>query len=146
MSGTGGYILPPHIECKRRFTRIRDYVLEKGLEVDFGEGQIDTLQTRPQDHINLIAIQVKAQQLLGQPDAVIRIRAESDVTYNVSPEKAIELTNSAFAFVEGIYQQSWDLKDQIDAAVGQLTEVQQEDWDVIRQAIDHIVWPLPASE
>ena len=104
---------------KRMETDIaRDQAFAGGLPYDIA-GEPDVVQTRPQDQINLLGLSSKAQRLIadGVTDAVMPFRGQSNVTRMLTPEQMDAMTLAALAHIEGIYQQSWDRKDAIDAAL-----------------------------
>lgn len=95
----------------------RDAAFAKGLEYNF-DGKVDVVQSRLQDKINLLGLRIEAQELnaAGITDPVMPFRAESNTGYQLTPQQMIDLTNAALAHIQGIYQQSWQLKDSVDQA------------------------------
>ncbi|WP_253017153.1 DUF4376 domain-containing protein [Halomonas sp. CnH100-B] len=106
-------------ELKRQeLDRARDAAFAKGLEYDFN-GEIDVVQTRPQDQINLLGLSAKAQRLIaaGQPDATLTFRGGDNVNRELTAAEIDMLTLAALAHIEQIYQQSWELKDALQVAL-----------------------------
>ncbi|RUR27703.1 DUF4376 domain-containing protein [Vreelandella nanhaiensis] len=95
----------------------RDTAFAEGLEYEIN-GEPDTVQTRPQDQINLLGLQAQAQRLIvaGQPDATLTFRGLQNVNRELTASEIDKLTLAALSHIEEIYQKSWDLKDQLDAA------------------------------
>lgn len=96
----------------------RDEAFAAGLEYDFG-GEIDVVQTRPQDQVNLLGLRAKAEAAIDQgiTDPVMKFRGESNVTRSLTPDKMYTLTTDALAHIESIYDHSWERKDAIDEAL-----------------------------
>ncbi|SFT96092.1 protein of unknown function [Halomonas saccharevitans] len=109
----------------------RDQAFATGLPYDIA-GEPDVVQTRPQDQINLLGLSSKAQRLIadGVTDPVMPFRGQSNVTRMITPEQMDAMTLDALAHIEGIYQQSWDCKDTIKAAL------EAED----REGIEEVAW------
>lgn len=95
----------------------RDEAFSSGLRYEIN-GQPDVVQTRMEDKINLLGLRIEAQELkaAGVADAVMPFRAESNAGYTLTPQQMIDLTNAALAHIQGIYQQSWQLKDAVARA------------------------------
>ncbi|WP_231500712.1 MULTISPECIES: DUF4376 domain-containing protein [unclassified Halomonas] len=88
------------------------------MEYDFN-GETDVVQTRPQDQVNLLGLQAKAQRLIaaGQPEATLTFRGLKNVNRELTATEVEALTLAALGHIEGIYQKSWQLKDRLDAAL-----------------------------
>lgn len=95
----------------------RDDAFAAGLPYDIA-GEPDVVQTRPQDQINLLGLSAKAQLLMagGVTEAVMPFRGLSNTTHMLTPHAMSELALAALAHIESIYQQSWQLKDAVNAA------------------------------
>lgn len=95
----------------------RDDAFAAGLHYEIN-GQPDVVQTRMEDKINLLGLRIEAQELkaAGVTDGVMPFRAESNTGYTLTPAQMIDLTNAALAHIQGIYQQSWQLKDAVEDA------------------------------
>lgn len=109
----------------------RDAAFAAGLEYDFN-GETDVVQTRPQDQVNLLGLQAKAQRLIaaGQPDTPLTFRGLNNVNRELTATEIDALTLAALGHIEGIYQKSWQLKDRLDAAL------EAED----REGIEQLFW------
>uniref|UniRef100_A0AB74UJT2 DUF4376 domain-containing protein n=1 Tax=Halomonas phage vB_HboP_4908 TaxID=3350578 RepID=A0AB74UJT2_9VIRU len=120
------------IERKRReIDTARDTAFAVGLEYDFN-GETDVVQTRPQDQINLLGLSAQAQRLIaaGQPSASLIFRGLKNVNRELSAMEIDVLTLAALGHIEEIYQKSWALKDQLDAAfkAENREAIEQLDW------------------
>lgn len=122
---------------RRQIDSDRDQAFAVGLPYDIA-GTPDVVQTRPQDQINLLGLSSKAQRLLadGDTETLIPFRGLSNVSYGLTAQQMDDLTMAALAHIEGIYQQSWDRKDAIDAALEDETLTDDEK----RSAIDAVTW------
>lgn len=119
-------------ELKRReLDQARDAAFAKGLEYDF-DGEVDVVQTRPQDQINLLGLSAKAQRLIaaGQPDATLTFRGGDNVNRELTAAEIDALTLAALGHIEEIYQKSWKLKDLLQAALvaGNREKIEQLFW------------------
>ncbi|GAA0586980.1 DUF4376 domain-containing protein [Halomonas salifodinae] len=116
---------------RREIDTARDAAFAAGLPYDIA-GEPDVVQTRPQDQINLLGLNAKAQRLVaeGVTDPVMPFRGLSNVTRLLTPEHMDTLTLAALAHIEDIYQRSWDRKDAIDAALDSSD----------RMGIEAVVW------
>lgn len=99
---------------RHELDQARDAAFAKGLEYDF-DGQVDVVQTRPQDQINLLGLSAKAQRLIaaGQPDATLTFRGGDNVNRELTAIEIDKLTLEALRHIEEIYQKSWLLKDEL---------------------------------
>jgi hypothetical protein len=102
----------------REIVAARDTAFADGLAYDIA-GEPDTVQTRPQDQINLLGLNAKAQRLIAAGDTETRMdfRGESNVTRKLTATEMDVMTMTALAHIEGIYQKSWERKDAIRAAL-----------------------------
>ncbi|WPJ21702.1 site-specific DNA-methyltransferase [Bacillus phage vB_BpuM-ZY1] len=119
-------------ELKRQeLDQARDAAFAKGLEYDFN-GEIDVVQTRPQDQINLLGLSAKAQRLIaaGQPEATLTFRSGDNVNRELNAAEIDRLTLAALGHIETIYQKSWTLKDGLERALleGDREEIEQLIW------------------
>lgn len=105
-------------ERARRVSDLRDSELAMGLEYLFPDATVGHVQLRAQDQINLHSLRAEAMALeaAGQTEAVIGFRNYENVTKMMTPEQVLEMIAAALVFGKKIYQASWGLKDQIDAA------------------------------
>lgn len=116
---------------RRELDAARDEAFASGLEYDFN-GETDVVQTRPQDQVNLLGLQAQAQRLIaaGQPEATLTFRGLKNVNRELTATEVEALTLAALGHIEGIYQRSWELKDQLDVAL------KTED----REGIEQLFW------
>lgn len=109
----------------------RDEAFAQGLEYNF-DGEVDVVQTRPQDQINLLGLSAKAQRLIaaGQPDAKLTFRGGDNVNRELTAAEIDALTLAALGHIEEIYQKSWTLKDALAAALqeGNREKINQLFW------------------
>ncbi|WP_249977610.1 tail fiber assembly protein [Vreelandella olivaria] len=129
--------LPPEnlrdlAERKRReLDAARDAAFAAGLEYDFN-GEIDVVQTRPEDQINLLGLSAQAQRLIaaGQPDSTLTFRGLKNVNRELTATEIDSLTLAALGHIEDIYQHSWELKDMLQAALldGDREKIEQLFW------------------
>lgn len=116
---------------RREIDAARDAAFAAGLKYDFN-GETDVIQTRPQDQINLLGLSAQAQRLIaaGQPSASLSFRGLKNLNRELSATEIDVLTLAALGHIEKIYQKSWELKDQLNAAF------KAEN----REAIELLVW------
>lgn len=103
---------------RRELDTARDEAFAAGLEYDFN-GETDVVQTRPQDQINLLGLNAKANRLIttGNAAVLMEFRGLSNVSHWIDAEAMDDLTMAALSHIESIYQQSWERKDALDAAL-----------------------------
>lgn len=76
------------------------------------------VQLRPEDRVNLVMLSLQAKgALAGGEETLEMFRSYENETYELTPQQVIDMTDKALAGIKSIYQQSWDLKDQIETAV-----------------------------
>lgn len=116
---------------KREIVAASDTAFAAGLAYDIA-GESDIVQTRPQDQINLLGLNAKAQRLIaaGDTNTLMDFRGESNVTRKLNATEMDLMTMTALAHIEGVYQRSWERKDAIRAAL------EAED----REALEAIAW------
>ncbi|MCK2185693.1 tail fiber assembly protein [Halomonas getboli] len=116
----------------------RDAAFAAGMDYTLPDGSADVVQTRPQDQINLLGLGIKAERLVNQgvTDEVMVIRGESNVSHSITPAEMVTLTDAALVYIEDIYQQGWDRKDTIDAALADDTLTDDEK----RAALEAVTW------
>lgn len=114
--------------CLESINYQRDAAFEAGLPYEIG-GELDTVQTRLQDKINLIGLRMEARELelAGISDAVMAFRGFSNVGRELTPSEMVNLTNAALSYIQDIYKKSWDLKDAVNEA-GTIEEVEAIQW------------------
>lgn len=112
---------------RRELNAARDAAFAQGMEYNFN-GETDVVQTRPADHLNLIALSAEALRMIaaGHPDATLMFRGAENVNREITATEMDALTMAALAHIKGIYQKSWQLKDALDTAE--------------REAMDEIKW------
>ena len=98
--------------------KARDTAFTIGLEYDIN-GDPDVVQTRPQDQINLLGLNAKATRLIttGNADTLMEFRGGSNISHWLNAAAMDDLTMAALSHIENIYQQSWERKDALDAAL-----------------------------
>lgn len=117
---------------RREIEAVREDAFAAGMPTTVN-GEAETVQTRPQDQVNLLGLRMKAEsaKAAGDTTASQKFRGQSNATHLITPDEMIDLTNAALDYIEGIYDQSWQLKDQVDAA--------EKNGD--REALEAIAWP-----
>lgn len=130
-------IPPPDLETLATHKRsevdnARDAALQAGMPYAMPDGTQETVQTRPQDEPNLLALAIEARDLKadGVDDPQLVLRVESNRNYQLTPQQMIDLTDAAKNHKKLILAKSWQLKDAVDAALA------AED----REAIEAIKW------
>lgn len=114
--GTLDLIARSKINGKRDIDDAREQAIAAGFKHDFN-GSVDTVQMRKQDRANITGLVVQAQMRRDAGDETqIQFRAESDETYQLTPEDVIALGVAAQGHISMQYERAWALKDQIDAA------------------------------
>lgn len=110
----------------------RDTALLVGLSYTMPDGTQETVQTRAQDEPNLLGLAIEARDLKaeGVTDPVLTLRVESNRNYQLTPQQMIELTDATKNHKKLILAKSWQLKDEVDAALA----------DEDREAIEAIKW------
>ncbi|WP_237673684.1 DUF4376 domain-containing protein [Vreelandella profundi] len=103
---------------RNELDRARDNAFAAGLAYEIN-GEPDVVQTRPQDQINLLGLSAQAQRLIAadQPEATLTFRGLQNVNRELTASEIDTLTLAALGHIESIYQKSWQLKDQLDAAL-----------------------------
>lgn len=93
----------------------REAAFNAGMPYTFGEIE-DVVPTRMQDRMNLLAIAIEAQaKLQADPEGVIEFRAESNTTYQLTPQEAIDMVFAALAHIRDIYARTWVAKDELES-------------------------------
>lgn len=110
----------------------RDTALQAGMPYTMPDGTQETVQTRPQDEPNLLALAIEARDLKadGVDDPQLVLRVESNRNYQLTPLQMIILTDAAKEHKKQVLAKSWQLKDAIDAALAAND----------REAIEAIKW------
>jgi hypothetical protein len=104
---------------------------QKGLVYTFPGGQVDCIQLRHERDLANVNGQVSAAMILqaeGVTDPVLPLRAESNVTYMLTPAQMLATGMAVNQFVGQGYSTSWALKERVELAT---SAAQLED----------IVWP-----
>lgn len=97
----------------------RETAERAGVTYEFPGGHVDVIQTRHADDFRNIQGRVTDAMLKksqGITDPVIFFRAESDTTYNLTPDEAIDMGTAVSSFVDAQYVIAWQLKDQVELA------------------------------
>lgn len=94
----------------------RSTAIEAGVPYTFG-AIADSIQTRPQDQVNLLTIWTAAREAqdAGITDPVIEFRAMSDTNYWLTPTEALAMTAAVRAHGYSVYQASWARKEALAA-------------------------------
>jgi len=111
---------------KREIESARDAAINEGFTHTFSDGG-DIVKTRERDRENLTGLAVSAQR---HTDRTFYFRAESNTTYELSAANVLALADAAQTHVSEQYAKSWQLKEQIEAAL------KAED----RSALENIKW------
>lgn len=103
----------------REIDNARADAFKAGTAYTFPDGTADHIQIRPEDKSNLLAIAMEARdyRAAGETGQIIEFRSAANNTYWLTPDQAIAMTNAALEGVKDIYKKSWDLKDQVNAAL-----------------------------
>lgn len=101
--------------AKKAYVNVeRDKIIDAGMAYEV-QGTSDHVATKKDDLTILIGMNIKAMKAAAVTgDPVIEFRSRSNKNYMLTPHEAIDLTEKASEFVEGVYALSWQLKDQID--------------------------------
>lgn len=102
--------------AKEQVDTLRISTEKKGLPYSFN-GVSDVVQLRDvEDFINILGIVNTAQILIGQGSvSTIPFRAQSNTTYELTPQQAIELGLAVSFFRQSLYQKAWQYKSDIDS-------------------------------
>ncbi|WP_372373242.1 hypothetical protein ACDI10_16380 [Vreelandella venusta] len=120
-------------EARKQVDEWRDSALNSGMLYTMPGGTKDIVQTRPEDRLNLIALNVNSEVMVAaEVTTSISFRGLSNTTYQLTPAEMRDMTMAALAHIEGIYKKSWEIKDElgvvaalddIDAALSRLNGV-----------------------
>jgi len=105
--------------AKRRIQLELDQRIQQGMPYSFNSTS-DMVQTRfERDLINISGVATRAMLLKAQgiAEPVIKFRAESNTTYDLTPDQAIHLGETVAAWIEGLYATAWALKDALHSAL-----------------------------
>lgn len=98
---------------KLEIERARDSAINAGFEYAF-DGVADHVQTRARDRENILGLAVSAQ---NNPDSTFQFRAQSNSTYTLTATEVRALGEAAQQHISAQYEHSWNLKNQVDAAL-----------------------------
>ncbi|MDT8895634.1 DUF4376 domain-containing protein [Halomonas sp. I1] len=99
-------------EARAKVNEWRDNSLNDGVPYTMPDGTEDTVQTRPDDRLNLMALNTKATARVEAGDTTpMPFRGLSNTTYQLTPTEMRDMTMAALTHIEDIYQQSWSAKD-----------------------------------
>lgn len=109
----------------------RDTAIDAGFDYTFGD-TTDRVQTRARDRENIAGLAIAAQMMndAGDTETTLPFRAASNATYQLTALQLLSLAQAAQQHVSTQYARSWQLKDQVDAALA----------DEGRGAIEAVVW------
>ncbi|WP_280569393.1 DUF4376 domain-containing protein [Chromohalobacter sp. 296-RDG] len=111
---------------RRAIEAARDAAITAGFEYTFGD-ETDTVQMRQRDRENITGLAVSAQR---SPDDTFEFRAKSNTKYELTADEMLALNDAKQAHISEQYRHSWELKEQLDAAL------EAED----REGIEAVEW------
>ncbi|WP_328717574.1 DUF4376 domain-containing protein [Halomonas elongata] len=104
-------------EARAKVNEWRDKSLNDGVPYTMPDGREDTIQTRPDDRLNLMALNSKAVARVETGDTTpMPFRGLSNTTYQLTPTEMRDMTMAALTHIEDIYKQSWSAKDALVTA------------------------------
>lgn len=103
-------------EKRQQINEDRDSVLQAGVAYAH-EDWTDTVQTRPGDQTNLLAMRIAAESALaaGVSEPVLEFRGLANVQRLLTPQQMVDMTNTVLAYCQQVYRDSWARKDALDA-------------------------------
>jgi hypothetical protein len=105
-------------------------VERQGVSYTFPGQIVDVIQLRDQRDLGNVSGQATAAlslKLQGVTDPVFPFRAESNVTYNLTPDQMLEMAQTVNAHIASLYQIGWGLKQVIEAA-SSIEEIEGIQW------------------
>lgn len=105
------------LHADEKVMAVRNDDFEMGMEYEVeGSGSFH-VQLRIEDKPNLLLANSLAMAAVAAGDEkTINFRSYENTTVALTPQQAVDMTTAALAAIMKIYQASWDLKDQINAA------------------------------
>lgn len=110
--------------------RKRMSVERQGVSYTFPGQLVDVIQLRDQrdlGNVSGLATAALSLKLQGVTDPVFPFRAESNVTYNLTPDQMLEMAQTVNAYISSLYQIGWGLKQVIEAA-SSIEEIEGIQW------------------
>lgn len=104
-------------------------VLEQGLPWTINETSF-TIQVRPQDHPNLIALRMEAMEALSvdsETPIEMEFRTQENTTVSLSPQEMVAMTTHALGYIKAQYKTLWALKDSLVDMVS-LNDIETVSW------------------
>lgn len=139
----GVFALPENLQTNLDSLAIQNRFSEKKRELDLQQtnaltagvpfsfrGIEDVVQTRGErDLININGVTTQAMLLkaAGVAEPVIQFRAQSNSSYMLTPDDAIELGVAVAAHSQAVYEKAWALKDALAAATT-IEELEAVQW------------------
>ena len=102
--------------CKSQIDDLRVSTEKKGVSYTFSDVQ-DAIQLRSaDDFINILGVVNTAQIMIAVGvEGTLPFRAESNTTYQLTPQDAISLGVAVSSFRQSLYQKAWQYKEAVDA-------------------------------
>lgn len=110
-------------ELNRSVMQMRDKELEEGFEHITDGGAVFGVQTRLEDRLNMLYLNMSAERMVAAGDTTLQeFRSTENITHLLTPTEMVAMTTEALGFYKRILGASWVLKDLIDAAqsIGEL--------------------------
>lgn len=104
-------------QLNRSVMQMRDKELEEGFEHITDSGAVFGVQTRLEDRLNMLYLNMNAERLVAAGDSTLQeFRSTENITHLLTPNEMVAMTTEALGFYKRILGASWVLKDLIDAA------------------------------
>lgn len=107
------------VDKLREIAAAKSTVESAGLNYEFSPSVFDYVQLRnDRDRGNITGLAATALILKSQgvTDPVLAFRAESNVSYDMTPDGILAMSMAASMFISSLYQTGWSLKESIAAA------------------------------
>lgn len=103
-------------ELHAKVNNMRNAELNAGFEHISATGAVFTVQTRLEDRLNLMYLNMVAQQMIAAGDETPQVfRSAENVTQMLTPSELLAMSVEALNHYRNVLGASWTLKDQIDA-------------------------------
>lgn len=104
-------------ELNARINNMRATELENGFEHITASGSVFVVQTRLEDRLNLMYLNMAAQQMIAAGDETPQaFRSAENATHMLTPSELLTMSVEALNYYKNVLGACWTLKDQIDAA------------------------------
>lgn len=104
-------------QLNRSVMQMRDKELEEGFEHITDGGAVFGVQTRLEDRLNMLYLNMSAERMVAAGDTTPQeFRSTENITHLLTPAEMVAMTTEALGFYKRILDASWVLKDLIDAA------------------------------